>query len=169
MEYVRGRWDGDRQDLHQRNAVSGAVMDHAEMERMWARHLDGEFASKDVEVTLETMTDDAMVNHVPVGTGGKGKTELRSFYRDVFIPGWPAEQEMKLTNRVLGDDQLVDELHASFRHDVPMEWFLPGVPPTARQIEVVFVVIVGFRSGLIASERIYWDHANVLRQIGMLP
>jgi carboxymethylenebutenolidase len=75
---------------------------------------------------------------------------------------------MKLTNRVLGDDQLVDELHASFRHDLPMEWFLPGVAPTARQIEVDFVVVVAFRRGCIASERIYWDHAHVLRQVGLL-
>jgi carboxymethylenebutenolidase len=143
-------------------------MDRSQMEQLWSQHLDGEFAAKDVEVTLDTMTDDAMVNHVPVGTGGHGKKELRSFYRDVFIPGWPAEQEMKLTNRVLGDDQLVDELHASFRHSVPMEWFLPHVAPTGRQVEVDFAVVVGFRDGQIASERIYWDQAGVLRQVGLL-
>jgi carboxymethylenebutenolidase len=143
-------------------------MDRAQMEQLWSQHLDGEFAAKDVETTLETMTDDAVVNHLPVSTGGRGKNELRSFYRDVFIPGWPAEQEMTLTNRVLGDDQLVDELHASFRHDVPMEWFLPGVAPTGHPIEVDFVVVVGFRDDGIAFERIYWDHAHVLRQVGLL-
>lgn len=143
-------------------------MDRSQMEQLWSQHLDAEFATKDVEVTLGTMTDDAEVNHVPVGTGGRGKNELRSFYRDVFIPGWPPEQEMKLTNRVVGDDQLVDELHASFRHDVPMEWFLPHIAPTGRPIEVDFVVVVGFRDGRIASERIYWDQASVLRQIGLL-
>jgi carboxymethylenebutenolidase len=114
------------------------------------------------------VTDDASVNHVPVATGGHGKNELRAFYRDVFIPGWPPEQRMELTNRVVGDDQLVDELHASFRHDVPMEWFLPQVAPTGRQVEVDFVVVVGFRDDRISSERIYWDHAEVLRQVGLL-
>jgi carboxymethylenebutenolidase len=143
-------------------------MDQVEMEQLWSEHLDGEFAAKDVEATLETMTDDAVVNHVPVDTGGRGKNELRSFYRDVFIPGWPPEQQMQITNRVVGDEQLVDELHASFRHEVPMEWFLPGVAPTGRLVEVDFVVVVGFRDGLIASERIYWDHAAVLRQVGLL-
>jgi carboxymethylenebutenolidase len=143
-------------------------MDRTQMEQLWSQHLDGEFAAKDVEATLATMTDDAAVNHVPVGTGGRGKNELRAFYRDVFIPGWPPEQDMKLTNRVLCDDQLVDELHASFRHDVPMEWFLPRIAPTGRPIEVDFVVVVGFRDGRIASERIYWDQATVLRQIGAL-
>jgi carboxymethylenebutenolidase len=62
-------------------------MERMEMEQLWAEHLDGEFAAKDAEATLKTMTDDAAVNHVPVGTGGRGKSELRSFYRDLFIPG----------------------------------------------------------------------------------
>jgi hypothetical protein len=29
-------------------------MEKAEMERLWARHLDGELASKDVDITLDT-------------------------------------------------------------------------------------------------------------------
>jgi carboxymethylenebutenolidase len=86
----------------------------------------------------------------------------------VFIPGWPAEQQMVMTNRVVGDDQLVDELHASFRHEVPMDWFLPFIAPTGQLVEVDFVVVVGFRDGSIASERIYWDQAAVLRQVGLL-
>jgi carboxymethylenebutenolidase len=35
-----------------------------------------------VEATLATMVEDASVDHVPVTTGGKGKTALRAFYRD---------------------------------------------------------------------------------------
>jgi carboxymethylenebutenolidase len=167
-EGIRVRMQRGGQDFLDAVVLGRLGMERMQMEQLWAQHLDGEFAAKDVEATLQTMTDDAAVNHVPVSTGGRGKSELRSFYRDVFIPGWPADQEMKLTNRVVGEDQLVDELHATFRHDVPMEWFLPGVAPTGRPIEVDFVVVVGFRDGRIASERIYWDHASVLRQVGVL-
>jgi carboxymethylenebutenolidase len=53
---------------------------------VWAEHLNGEFVIKDVEATLETMVDDAYVNHIPVKTGGRGKDQLRRFYRDDFIP-----------------------------------------------------------------------------------
>jgi carboxymethylenebutenolidase len=49
-----------------------------------------------------------------------------------------------------------------------MPWFLPNVVPTHRQIEMDVVVVVQFRGGKIASERIYWDHAAVLRQAGLL-
>jgi carboxymethylenebutenolidase len=56
-------------------------MELSAMEGLWGKHLEGEFATKDVEATLETMTDDATVEHVPVGTGGRGKDQLRA-HRD---------------------------------------------------------------------------------------
>ena len=49
-----------------------------------------------------------------------------------------------------------------------MPWFLPNLAPTNRQIELDVVVVVQFRGAKIASERIYWDHAAVLRQAGLL-
>ena len=138
------------------------------LERIWTEHLDAEFAAKDVEATLATMVDDAYVNHVPVGTGGRGKEELRRFYRDVFIPAWPDDLEMQPFNRVLGERQLVDELHAAFTHTNRMDWFLPGIDATNRKVEVDFVVVVEFREDKLACERIYWDHAKVLHDVGLL-
>jgi carboxymethylenebutenolidase len=139
-----------------------------ELETLWQSHLAGEFLTKDVEATLNTMTDDASVDHVPVHTGGSGKQALRAFYRDVFIPSWPADLKQTPINRVVGLDQIVDEIRLEFTHDRPMDWFLPGVPPTGMKIDVTMVVVVQFREDKIASERIYWDQATVLRQIGLL-
>lgn len=139
-----------------------------QLEQLWAEHLKGEFETKDVEATLATMVDDAYVNHMPVHTGGRGKEALRVFYRDDFIPSWPEDLEMTPVNRVVGDGQLVDELHVTFTHSKPMNWFLPNVAPTHKKIAVDFVVVVQFRGDKLACERIYWDHAAVLRQVGLL-
>src|SRR5262249_5762149 len=81
---------------------------------IWADHIAGEFTLKDVEHTLSTMVEDAYVNHMPVNTGGRGKEQLRRFYREDFIPSWPDDLQMTLTNRVLGESQLVEELHLRF-------------------------------------------------------
>jgi carboxymethylenebutenolidase len=139
-----------------------------ELVGIWARHIDGEFTTKDVEATLATMVDDASVNHVPVSTGGRGKEQLRAFYRDVFIPSWPDDLEMTLINRVVGADQLVEELHLRFTHKKRMDWFLPGIEPTNRVVDIDLVVVVQFRGDKLACERIYWDQATVLRQVGLL-
>ncbi len=144
------------------------VLTREQLEELWAEHIAGEFQTKDVEATLATMVDDAYVNHVPVNSGGRGKAELRVFYRDNFIPSWPDDLQMELVNRVVGDAQLVDELHLRFTHSKRMEWFLPNVPPTNKNVEIDLVVVVEFRSNKLACERIYWDQATVLRQVGLL-
>lgn len=140
----------------------------ATIEQLWAEHLRGEFEIKDVEATLATMVDDAYVNHMPVNTGGRGKDALRAFYRNDFIPSWPGDLQMTPVNRVVGQGQLVDELRLTFTHDRPMPWLLPGVPPTGKPIAMDVVVVVQFRGDKLACERIYWDHAAVLRQAGLL-
>lgn len=139
-----------------------------QLEHLWAEHLKGEFETKDVEETLATMVEDAYVNHMPVNTGGRGKDALRVFYRDDFIPSWPEDLHMEPVNRVVGAGQLVDELHLTFTHSKPMNWFLPGISPTNKKIAVDVVVVVQFRGDKLACERIYWDHATVLRQVGLL-
>jgi len=139
-----------------------------ELEVLWQEHLAGEFVTKDVEATLSTMTDDASVDHVPVHTGGQGKEALRVFYRDVFIPSWPDDLRQTPINRVVGQDQVVDELRLEFTHERPMDWFLPGVAPTGKKVDINMFVVVQFREGKITCERIYWDQATVLRQVGLL-
>ncbi len=138
-----------------------------QLEAIWADHLAGEFATKDVEATLATMVDDAYVNHMPVNTGGRGKEQLRAFYRDDFIPSWPDDLQITPLNRVVGDGQLVEELRLRFTHSRQMDWFLPGVPPTHRPVDIHLVVVVQFRGDKLACERIYWDQATVLRQLGL--
>ena len=149
--------------------MTGTSLTRQELEALWAEHIAGEFATKDVEATLATMVDDAYVNHMPVNTGGRGKGALRVFYRDNFIPSWPEDLVMTLVNRIVGDSQLADEMHLTFTHSKRMDWFLPGVPPTHKKIELDLIVVVEFRGDKLACERIYWDHATVLRQVGLLP
>jgi carboxymethylenebutenolidase len=139
-----------------------------ELETLWEDHLAGEFSTKDVEATLATMVEDASVDHIPVHTGGRGKDALRAFYRDIFIPSWPDDLVSTPVNRVVGDGQIVDEIRMRFTHDRPMEWFLPGVPPTHQVVDIDIIVVVQFRGDKIACERIYWDQATVLRQVGLL-
>jgi carboxymethylenebutenolidase len=144
-----------------------AAFSSEQLEQLWREHLKGEFESKDVEATLATMVEDAYVNHMPVNTGGRGKDALRVFYREDFIPSWPGDLQITPMNRVVGEGQLVDELHLTFTHSKPMPWLLPNVPPTHKKIAFDVVVVVQFRGDKLACERIYWDHASVLRQVGL--
>jgi carboxymethylenebutenolidase len=139
-----------------------------DLAKLWEEHTAHEFSTRDTEATLATMVDDAHVNHVPVMTGGYGKDALRAFYSRDFIPSMPPDTTLTPVSRTIGEDQLVDEMIFSFTHTQEMPWMLPGIPPTHKRVEVPLVAIVGFRDGKLAYERIYWDQASVLKQIGLL-
>ena len=138
------------------------------MVEMWERHMAGEFEEKSIHATMATMTSNPFVNHVPVMTGGVGSSEVRHFYSTYFLPGHPPDTEVIPVARTVGDDRLVDELIHKFTHTIEMPWILPGVPPTGKRVEVAVIVVVQFKDGKIAGERIYWDQASVLAQVGLI-
>jgi carboxymethylenebutenolidase len=143
-------------------------MSRADLSQLWEEHTNHEFSTRDVDSTLATMVEDAYVNHVPVLTGGAGKSALRIFYSVDFIPRMPPDTKLTPISRTVGEDQLVDEMIFSFTHSQEMPWMLPGIPATNRYVEVALVAIVRFRDGKLAHEHIYWDQASVLKQIGLL-
>jgi carboxymethylenebutenolidase len=143
-------------------------MSQPNLTELWQEHTSHEFVTRDVESTLATMVEDAYVNHVPVLTGGEGKDALRRFYSRDFIPCMPPDTKLTPVSRTIGESQLVDEMIFSFTHTQEMPWMLPGIAPTNRPVEVPLVAIVGFREGKLACERIYWDQASVLKQIGLI-
>ncbi len=81
---------------------------------IWERHLDYEFVAKDATATVATMTPENDVNHVPVMTGGRGAEQMREFYGRHFIPKMPADMDLTLISRTVGQGRIVDE-HLSAR------------------------------------------------------
>ncbi len=144
------------------------TLPEAEMICLWELHTQLEFATKDAAATVATMTPDNYVNHVPVMTGGRGRDEMIEFYGKHFIPKMPADTALRLLARTVGKDRLIDEFVFSFTHDIVMDWMLPSIQPTHRKVEIPMVVVVQFEGDKIACERIYWDQASVLVQIGLL-
>ena len=135
---------------------------------LWEAHLKAEFQDKDGRASCDTMVANPYVNHVAVLTGGLGRRHLEHFYNRYFIPGQPPDVEIVPISRTVGQDRIVDEFIYRCTHSIPMDWLLPGVPPTGRRLEVAMVVVVSFEGGKIRSEHIYWDQASALVQLGLL-
>jgi carboxymethylenebutenolidase len=131
-------------------------------------HTDAEFKTRDIEATMATMSQVPHVTHVPTMTGGWGRDDVRRFYETWFINHWPEDIVVTPISRTVGETQVVDEVMISFTHDCEMPALLPGVKPTGRKVTVPFVVVVGCKDGKIEFERIYWDQASMLVQLGLI-
>jgi carboxymethylenebutenolidase len=149
-------------------ASAGWTREQRSLNELWEKHIREEFTTKNTDATLDTMVDDAYVNHIPVLTGGTGREQLHEFYSRYFIPRMPPDTEIVPISRTIGNQQLVDELILRFTHTIEMDWMLPGVAPTGKKVECPTVVVVQFREGKLAHEHIYWDQASVLVQVGLL-
>jgi carboxymethylenebutenolidase len=100
--------------------------------------------------------------------GGDGKEELYDFYAKYFLPQIPSDTEMVPVSRTIGQGRLVDEMVIRFTHTIPMDWILPGIPPTGKRVEIAMLVVVQFDGDKLAHEHLYWDQASVLVQLGLL-
>ena len=143
-------------------------MTQQEMIDLFQKHGGAEL-NGDLATTMDTMTDSPHLNHVPTMAGGVGRDGVHAFYRDHLVGKFfPPDVKMDNLSRTVGTDQIVEELAISFTHTTAIDWLLPGVAPTGKPVELVVVVIVGFKDGKISHEHIYWDQASVLVQIGLL-
>jgi carboxymethylenebutenolidase len=153
----------EQSDVPQRAAVPGP-----DLGAVFDLHVASEFVTKDLDATMATMVDEPYVTHVPTLAGGVGGADVRRFYRDHFIGHWPDDVRITPVARTVGAGCVVEEMVLHFTHDVVVDAFLPGVAPTGRTVALPVVAVVGFEGGKVASERIYWDQASLLVQIGLL-
>jgi len=142
--------------------------DQQKLNDAWEEHLRTEFNAHSADEAIATMVANPLVNQVPVMIGGNGREELYEFYAKHFLPQIPPDTEMVPVSRTIGQGRLVEEMVFRFTHTIPMDWMLPGIPPTGKWVEVAMVVVVQFDGNKLAHEHLYWDQASVLVQLGLL-
>lgn len=148
--------------------LRAALGPHYDLSALWDAHLYSEFADRDVDVSMGTMVDEPYVLVVPTITGGTGKHNLHHWYSNHFHFQNPTDTRIVPISRTVGVDRVVDEFVFCFTHDRVMDWILPGVAPTGRNIEIPMIAVVNFRGAKVAHEHIWWDQASVLVQAGLL-
>ena len=131
-------------------------------------HVEREFADQDVDATMETMIPEPYVHCVPVMTGGVGGQQVRRFYSEHFINQIPKDAKVTPISRTIGEDQIVVEFVLSFTHETQWDYLLPGIPPTGKRVDLPHVAVMKFENGKVAHERLYWDQASLLVQVGLL-
>ncbi|OAX44210.1 NTF2-like protein [Rhizopogon vinicolor AM-OR11-026] len=142
---------------------------HFNLERLWEMHTYyQEFIERDAPKTMSTMVATPYVNHVPTMTGGVGYEELARFYKYHFTTVTPQDFELITVSRTVGCDRIVDEMIFKCHHTSEIDYFLPGIAPTGKYIQIAMVGIIAFRGDKLFFEHLYWDQAGLLAQLGLL-
>lgn len=114
----------------------------------------------DMEATLATLHEDCIFEDRPVQLHLRGREQARRHYGL-----WWSAFEVGIADGALywtAQDRLIAKAAYVGIHCGP---FL-GIAPTGREIRLPFVVEVGFRDQLLASEAFTYDLNDLLRQLG---
>jgi steroid delta-isomerase-like uncharacterized protein len=128
------------------------VIEHMETEN---RH--------EFDVTLGTF-EHPRYEIIPTGDVFDGPEEVSRYYEETRT-AFP-DQRNKLIKMFHADDAVIIEamLYGTHLGD------FRGIPPTGRKFEMRFIAIFDFEgSDDLVCERVYFDSATVLRQLGLIP
>ena len=137
------------------------------MVKTLADHGRAEVVDRDLAATLATMTGNPYIFPAPTLSGAEGVVGVREFYRRL-MEQLPKDFKLTLITQTIGNDRIAREFILTFTHDVAIDWLLPGLAPTGRRVETPMVIIFTFKDDTLESERLYWDQASMLMQLGLL-
>jgi steroid delta-isomerase-like uncharacterized protein len=126
--------------------------------RLWMEHVLAE-NRRDLDRLIDTLSEDAVYEIVPMKKFWRGKEEIRRFYAML----WTAIPDVKLDliSRVADDRYVVEESHVHGMHTGP----LFDIPPSNRHIEFDLVIYFPFKDGKIMGERLYLDVNSITSQV----
>ena len=122
-------------------------------------HVDAE-NRRDIEATIATFEKPRYeVN----GETSDGEGPVRDLLEELLtaFPDFHAE-ERKMHH---SDDAVIAEARVTGTHD----GLFGGVPPTGRKVDYPLVAIFEFEQDRLVCEKVYFDTATILVQIGVLP
>ena len=98
---------------------------------------------------------------IPTDRVFDGLDEVREYFRESRT-AFP-DQRNELIALHHADDAVVAEFYLKGTHDGPFR----GLPPTGRQFTCRMVALFLFEEDRLVGERVYFDSATILRQLGI--
>jgi steroid delta-isomerase-like uncharacterized protein len=117
----------------------------------------------DAEKMLTFLTDDAVYECTPLGKVSKGKKEIKDFISNTFtdFPDFKIEMKSGFKAGDWGASEWV--MSGTFAHSST------GMPATGKKFSVRGSTINEFSGGKISRNTNYWNLAEFLQQVGLMP
>jgi steroid delta-isomerase-like uncharacterized protein len=111
---------------------------------------------------MATFGSTAQYDDEPWDEHFRGHLEVHKFYQE-FLKAMP-DLRIDTTNTYAADNAVVLEVTISGHH----QGLWRGLPPTGRSVQIPLCAIFTFdENNRLAGEKIYYDRATVLRQLGV--
>ncbi len=125
---------------------------------LWLEHAIAE-NRRELDRLLATLHDECVYEVLPTKQTWRGKGEVAEFYRGLWTG--IADVKLHLLNRIDADDCVVEqsEVHGT------MSGPLFGIAPSGGPVRFRVVIFFPVRDGRFVGERVYFDLAELARQV----
>jgi steroid delta-isomerase-like uncharacterized protein len=130
-------------------------------ERLVREHMESE-NTHDFDVTLATFADHPRYEIIPTGEVYDGPEEVMRYYQETRA-AFP-DQRNELISLHHADDAVIVEFWLRGTHEGEFR----GVPPTGKSFEQRMAAFFLFEGERLVNERVYFDAAGLLAQLGLL-
>jgi steroid delta-isomerase-like uncharacterized protein len=114
------------------------------------------------DVTLQTFSH-PRYELIPTGEVYDGAAEVSAYYQATRAAFPDQRNELRAMHH--SDTAVIVEFDLLGTHKGPLR----GIPPTGREFRCPMVAFFFFEGDRIVCERVYWDVATILRQLGLMP
>ena len=127
--------------------------------RLWQKHVLAE-NRRSIQGLLDTLCDEPVYKIMATGEEHRGRDAVASFYLGLFeaVP----DATFDLINVYIGEAGVVEESVLRGTHQG--KWM--GVEPAGMKIELPLTIVFPMQDGAILGERLYFDLATLVRQLG---
>ena len=132
----------------------------------WIRTYNDAWSSRDPESVITFMNDDVVYTDVALGERLEGKSAVREYVAGLETT-LSSDYRMEWGQSVATDEAFATEWTMSGTHDRGDE--ARGLPATGQRFQVSGVSIGRCREGKVIEERNYWNVADFLTQVGLMP
>jgi steroid delta-isomerase-like uncharacterized protein len=136
-------------------------MPASDYQELLRRHLDAE-NRHDMDATLATLRADCVFEDLALGRRFEGHSGAATYYR-MWWDAFGTEVTPERLHLVEPATAVAETMWRGKHGGTFM-----GIEATGRSIEVPVILVAELRDGLMGGERIYWDRATVLEQLGRL-
>ena len=133
----------------------------AERERLVREHMESE-NTHEFDVTLATFADHPRYEIIPTGEVHDGPEQVMRYYQETRA-AFP-DQRNELISLHHADDAVIVEFWLRGTHEGEFR----GVPPTGKSFEQRMAAFFIFEGERLVNERVYFDAAGLLAQLGLL-
>lgn len=121
------------------------------------------FNNNNIERSLKYISPGIVLTNIPMNmtvNGIEGFKQAMNLWKKPF-----SDAKATIIHRTANDDYVITEFTGTGTHDGVLESPMGNIPPTGKNINILFCEVMKIENGKAVNSRLYFDTASIMQQL----